>query len=463
MTVTNTASIASVPIKSTIPSVNFLEKLQETAFQTYGSSNFDPKCYVDLSLKFDLKATEKAFDEIPRSQNGSILSKDFKTFVERYFYGAGEDLIFVEPVDFVVEPDGFLPKVNNQKVRNWALEVHSLWRNLSRRVSDGVKEHPELHTLLALPGTSVVPGVEDKESASKLLTNAEKQQFYHEVASNAESGWDFSTRWMRNASDLTTLDTTSILPVDLNAYILKVQPKIRENAKEHKFGTISQKSIHVLFWEVRKCRIKMELDIAYLAKVLGESSVARHFNEASQARKNAIQTIFWNEKMGQCLDYWLGTTGKDVHKWEARSQNQNIFASNFIPLWIELFNSDEYVVDKVVISLKKSGLLHAAAVASSLTNSTEQWSGKVRSESKEAKTSAKDIAVRWIKTNYATYMKTGKMHEKYDVQRCGEFGDGGEYVPQTGFGWTNVVVLALLEEFGWPEDQDIESLTCSEN
>ncbi|PNX60738.1 trehalase 1 GMTRE1, partial [Trifolium pratense] len=26
----------------------------------------------------------------------------------------------------------------------------------------------------------------------------------------------------------------------------------------------------------------------------------------------------------------------------------------------------------------------------------------------------------------------------------------------TGFGWSNGVVLAFLEEFGWPEDRKIE-------
>ncbi|KAL0016086.1 hypothetical protein SO802_003155 [Lithocarpus litseifolius] len=43
---------------------------------------------------------------------------------------------------------------------------------------------------------------------------------------------------------------------------------------------------------------------------------------------------------------------------------------------------------------------------------------------------AEDIAVRWIRTNYVGYKKTGTMHEKYDVEKCGEFGGGGEYVPQ---------------------------------
>lgn len=56
--------------------------------------------------------------------------------------------------------------------------------------------------------------------------------------------------------------------------------------------------------------------------------------------------------------------------------------------------------------------------------------GLVRSKSKAAKILAEDIAVRWIKTNYVAYKKTGVMHEKYDVQKCGEFGGGGEYIPQ---------------------------------
>ncbi|KAL0402747.1 UNVERIFIED_CONTAM: Trehalase, partial [Sesamum latifolium] len=61
----------------------------------------------------------------------------------------------------------------------------------------------------------------DRETASKLSDNCDKTQLYRELASAAESGWDFSTRWMRNESDLATLATTSIIPVDLNVFILK--------------------------------------------------------------------------------------------------------------------------------------------------------------------------------------------------------------------------------------------------
>ncbi|PRQ23435.1 putative alpha,alpha-trehalase [Rosa chinensis] len=47
--------------------------------------------------------------------------------------------------------------------------------------------------------------------------------------------------------------------------------------------------------------------------------------------------------------------------------------------------------------------------------------GLARSGSKEAKLVGEDIAVRWIRTNYKAYKKTGVMHEKYDVEEYGEF------------------------------------------
>lgn len=56
--------------------------------------------------------------------------------------------------------------------------------------------------------------------------------------------------------------------------------------------------------------------------------------------------------------------------------------------------------------------------------------GLARSSLIEARSMAEDIAIRWIRTNYETYKETGTMHEKYDVEACGKFGGGGEYVPQ---------------------------------
>ncbi|KAH9769896.1 Trehalase [Citrus sinensis] len=447
------------PVVPTTPLVTFLERVQETALATFEQKDFDPKLYVDLSLKSNLSTIVTAFHKLPRNATGSVLVPDFKEFLHEYFDGVGDDLVYAEPPDFVPEPDGFLPKVKNPQVRAWALEVHALWKNLSRRVSGSVLNRPEFHTLLPLPRPFVIPGSRfteppllsamvydiynrtgdldlvkkalpallkehqfwnsgihkvniqedhcrnhtlsryyamwnkprpesstiDKVHASKLLNAYEKEQFYRELASTAESGWGFSTRWMRNTSDFTTLAITSILLVDLNIFILK-----------------------------------MELDIASMAQIVGDNRIAESFLKAAQARKQAINSIFWNEEKGQWLDYWIS-------------------------------------------------LLGAAGIATSLTRSGEQWDfpngwaplqhmiveGLAKSRSQEAKSMAQDIAMRWINSNYVAYKETGATHEKYDVEKCGDIGGGGEYIPQTGFGWSNGVVLAFLEEFGWPEDLKI--------
>ncbi|XP_073133142.1 trehalase [Henckelia pumila] len=555
------------PVIPTTPLITFLERLQETAFKIHGQpKEFDPKPYVDLSLKKDLRVTVEAFEKLPRNENGSVTVKELNSFVEEYLNSdSDEGLMHVKPADFVAEPEEFLLKVENMEMRAWALEVHSLWKNLSKKVSGRVFERPDFYTLLPLRNPVVVPGSRfrevyywdsywvirgllaskmndtargiiynlislieeygyvpngarayytnrsqppllssmvmdvydrtrdyelvvkslpallkehefwnsgmhkvmiqdaegsshalcryyamwdqprpesstiDRETASKLSNSCERTRLYRELASAAESGWDFSTRWMRNEFDLTTLATTSIIPVDLNAFILK-----------------------------------MELDVSSLAHITGNARTAAHFRDAAEARKKAINSILWNAEMGQWLDYWLSDSmyieSQDIYVWNASNQNKKVFASNFIPLWVQPFNSDVKIVDEVVQSLQSSGLIYPAGIATSLTKSGQQWDfpngwaplqhmiaeGLVRSCSKEAKFVAEDIAVKWIRTNYVAFKRTGTMHEKYDVQKCGDFGGGGEYAPQTGFGWSNGVALAFLEEFGWPEHRKLD-------
>lgn len=157
------ASSQCSPVKPTTPLVGFLERLQETAFKTYGDSDFDPKLYVDLSLKFDLPETEEAFKNLPRSKNGSVSAEVLEVFLGKYMQGAGEDLVDLVPEDYVPEPAGFLPSVESPEVRAWALEVHSLWKNLSRKVSNRVQHRPDLHTLLPLPNPAMIPGSRFRE------------------------------------------------------------------------------------------------------------------------------------------------------------------------------------------------------------------------------------------------------------------------------------------------------------
>ena len=59
---------------------------------------------------------------------------------------------------------------------------------------------------------------------------------------------------------------------------------------------------------------------------------------------------------------------------------------------------------------------------------------------------ADTIKRRWIDTNLRVFNEKGKMVEKYDVINPSGLGGGGEYPLQDGFGWTNGVLAALLDE-----------------
>ena len=42
---------------------------------------------------------------------------------------------------------------------------------------------------------------------------------YTHLRAGAESGWDFSSRWFADTMNLTTIETTNIVPVDLNCLL----------------------------------------------------------------------------------------------------------------------------------------------------------------------------------------------------------------------------------------------------
>ena len=65
----------------------------------------------------------------------------------------------------------------------------------------------------------------------------------------------------------------------------------------------------------------MELNIAFFAKVVGETRTAEKFLEASKVRKKAMESVFWNSNMKQWLDYWLSDNKcKVLSFWSLHAQ-----------------------------------------------------------------------------------------------------------------------------------------------
>lgn len=66
---------------------------------------------------------------------------------------------------------------------------------------------------------------------------------------------------------------------------------------------------------------------------------------------------------------------------------------------------------------------------------------------RKARRIARSSAEHWIEANLRGYKEQNAMFEKYDSTRVGQYGGGGEYEVQKGFGWTNGVALKLIDMF----------------
>src|SRR3989475_7340065 len=58
------------------------------------------------------------------------------------------------------------------------------------------------------------------------LPEARREALYRNIRATGESGWDFSSRWLREPKHLRTLETTELVPVDLNSLLYHAERTI---------------------------------------------------------------------------------------------------------------------------------------------------------------------------------------------------------------------------------------------
>lgn len=245
---------------------------------------------------------------------------------------------------------------------------------------------------------------EDVETA--LRSNRPAGAVYRDLRAGAESGWDFSSRWLDGGS-LASIRTTSIAPVDLNAFL---------------YG--------------------LEMAIAAAG---GPDADA--FARQAEARSAAMRRHLWDDVRGLFCDYDL----------VAGARRTDTTAAALAPLLTGTATQDQ--ADATAALVDKE-LLAPGGLRTTLVESGEQWdrpngwaplhwiaiAGLRRYGHHRL---ADDIADRWIATVEAAYAQTGLIFEKYDVE-TGAIGAGGEYAPQIGFGWTNGVVADLIDSRAGP-------------
>lgn len=238
--------------------------------------------------------------------------------------------------------------------------------------------------------------------------------FYHHIRAAAASGWDFSSRWFDGSAKLATIQTTNLVPVDLNCLMYN-----------------------------------MEMTIARSYMVKGNAVKGKLYLAKANARKKAIQKYCWDTKSG-----WYG----DYNFTTSQFSDLQTLAAVF-PLEFRIATPKQ--AQKIADGLK-ANFLKPGGLVTTLNFSGQQWDAPNGwaplqymaidgLENYGHSELARDIATRWMQLNIRVFKQTGKLLEKYNVVDTSLTAGGGEYPLQDGFGWTNGVLLKLMNRYKFEE------------
>ncbi|MEO8297366.1 MAG: alpha,alpha-trehalase TreF [Burkholderiales bacterium] len=244
-------------------------------------------------------------------------------------------------------------------------------------------------------------------------------EVYRDLRAAAESGWDFSSRWLaedaagRLSTDLATICTTSLAPIDLNALLYQLETKI-----------------------------------AALSREADDVQRAAAFEQLARQRQAAVSHWLWDEAQGAFFDL----------AWREGRRRQALTAATAVPLFCGLTTAVQAA--RVAHTLEQRLLVHGG-LSTTEVESGQQWDRPngwsplqwmaidgLRRYGHDGL--ARTMAHRWLDTVSAVYRREAKLVEKYalrDQQRPHDAGGGGgEYPLQDGFGWSNGVTRWLLSQ-----------------
>ncbi|MBV9962277.1 MAG: alpha,alpha-trehalase TreA [Parafilimonas sp.] len=249
---------------------------------------------------------------------------------------------------------------------------------------------------------------QDSELSEK---SDDKELLYRDLRAACESGWDFSGRWFKDGKTFETIQTTNLIPIDLNCLLYHLEATLNKAYQQNH-----------------------------------DSANAYAFKTKAEQRKAAINKYFYDDKDGWYYDYNIS---------EKKLNNQKTIAG-ITPFFFNI--PPKNYINKAVALLKEE-FLKDGGVVTTLINTEQQWDwpngwaplqwlaikGLDNYGEKEL---AAELAHRWATLNIRVYRNTGKLMEKYNVIDTDLTAGGGEYPSQDGFGWTNGVLLKILKTYG---------------
>lgn len=137
-------------------------------------------------------------------------------------------------------------------------------------------------------------------------------QIYRDIRAAAESGWDFSSRWLSNLESLASIDTTEIVPVDLNSLLFGLETAIRLGCD----------------------RIK-------------DRHCTRDFAGRADRRRAAVNRFLWSASDSAYLDY----------RWTRRTSTDRFSAAMLYPLFVGLADAAQAATITATVHLVGPGML----------------------------------------------------------------------------------------------------------
>ncbi|MEF8816072.1 MAG: trehalase family glycosidase [Salinibacter sp.] len=234
----------------------------------------------------------------------------------------------------------------------------------------------------------------------------------------------------------------------LTALFYKADRSMRESGFDpsNRFGPFNVGIVHHAPVGLNSFLYRYERDVAALMHALGRSDAAKTWTRRAEQRKRRMDELMWNAEAGRYRDYNFRTD----------TQNDYHFATMMAPLWVGLAaDSQAAATAETLWRLEAPG-----GVLTSTRRTGNQWDAPfgwaplqmmaVEGLRRYGYGAAADrLSAKFVGLVHKEFQEHGVILEKYDlVQRESDVSAGIQYGYSEnviGFGWTNAVVLRLLQ------------------
>jgi alpha,alpha-trehalase len=190
---------------------------------------------------------------------------------------------------------------------------------------------------------------------------------------------------------------------------------------------------------------KTEEDLGLMSDILGHKEEAADWRKRAEDRKERIQAYLWDAKRGLYFDY----------DFEKQLQSSYEYVTTFLPMWTGIATPEQAraIMKNLSVFEKPGGVLMSPNESGGQWDYPYAWApnqlladeGIRRYGFKE---DADRVSYEFLSTVAENFRRDGTIREKYNaVTRSSETQvTAGYHMNIVGFGWTNGVFLALLNE-----------------